>query len=876
MPLPPGHKLGHYEILSLIGAGGMGEVYRARDPRVGRDVAIKVSADRFSDRFDREARAVAALNHPNICTLYDVGPDYLVMEYVEGEAPKGPLPFGIALNYAHQIADALEAAHEKGITHRDLKPANIKVRPDGTVKVLDFGLAKTNAAPASSGGENSPTLSMAATQGGAILGTAGYMAPEQARGKPVDKRADIWAFGVVFYELLTGERLFQGEDVTETLARVIQAEPKLDAAPGKVHRLLKKCLEKDPRKRLRDIGDVWELLEFDAPVRGRDLQPVQWLWPASAASLAIVAAIAFWSPWRSSDSSLRPLIRVDMDLGPDVTLSESPSGSRVIISPDGTRLAYYSGNPRRLFTRKLDSDKAVELPGTEGDAPFFSPDGQWIGITGNGPTKKVSVEGGAVFPIASTSGPGASWGDNNEIVIGLNRIPAGGGDPIPATKQREKRSDPGGSFGYVPQVLPGSKAVLFTSRRDFGDVETATVNVLADGSVKTLVPGATGRYVPSGHLLYNKGSTLYAIPFDLKRLETYGNEVPILNDVANIPGTGTAQYDVSRDQHGTLVYQRAGEAEREHRSTIQLLDTFGKKQALIAKPGAYGAVRFSQEGNKLLYVEGPTVGLVGGGQVSVWDLHRELSAPLAPAGKAYRRPLWYPGGKYVLFALVGQGVFWTRSDGAGEPQPLNPEDKRNLNPWSITQDGKWLAYTSGSNQIEVVQLSEENGRLKSGMPDHMTGNEPAFSPDGKWLAYSSSVSGATGGKGQGRAGQPEGTQLYVQAFRPGTPGEPQRSFIANNGGEPKWLPDGHTLIFRSGDQIMAVDYAVEGNEFSPGKPRVWIDKLGGTMWDLDPRMNNRVAVVTPEEAPAAAKPQHEIVLLLNFFDYLRQRVPVGN
>ena len=262
MSLSAGDKLGPYEILDLIGAGGMGEVYRARDPRLNRDVAIKVSREQFSERFEREAKAVAALNHPNICHVYDVGPNYLVMEFVEGEAPQGPLEIGLSLNYARQIADALEAAHEKGIVHLDLKPANIKIKPDGTVKVLDFGLAKV--APVSAGdAENSPTLSMAATQMGMILGTAGYMSPEQARGKVVDKRADIWAFGVVLYELLTGKRLFQGEDVSHTMAAVIMQEPQLDAVPVTVRRLLQGCLEKDPKKRLRDIGDVWRLMDAE-------------------------------------------------------------------------------------------------------------------------------------------------------------------------------------------------------------------------------------------------------------------------------------------------------------------------------------------------------------------------------------------------------------------------------------------------------------------------------------------------------------------------------------------------------------------------------------------------------------------------------------
>src|SRR6185295_10201243 len=301
MSLTAGDKLGPYEIISLIGQGGMGEVYMARDARLNRDVAIKVSAAQFSERFEREAKAVAARNHPNICTLHDVGPNYLLMEYIEGEAPKGPLPLEEALRIARQICDALEAAHDKGITHRDLKPANIKIKPDGTVKVLDFGLAKVDAVSGVSQSENSPTLSMAATQMGVILGTAGYMSPEQARGKSVDKRADIWAFGVVFYELLMGKRLFQGEDVSHTMAAVIMQEPNLDEVPVQVRKLLRRCLEKDPKKRLRDISGVELLLEsgIESPAQATSRSHSSKLPWVAVAVLAVAAGVALWAPWRS-------------------------------------------------------------------------------------------------------------------------------------------------------------------------------------------------------------------------------------------------------------------------------------------------------------------------------------------------------------------------------------------------------------------------------------------------------------------------------------------------------------------------------------------------------------------------------------------------
>ena len=425
MLLAVGDKLGPYEIVAQIGAGGMGEVYRARDSRVGREVAVKVSAEQFNERSEREARAIAALNHPNVCTLHDVGPNYLVMELVEGEAPRGPLPLQTALNYARQIAHALDAAHEKGIVHRDLKPGNIKIKSDGTVKVLDFGLAKIASPDSGTEPQNlthSPTMPIGATQQGMILGTAAYMAPEQARGQPVDKRADIWAFGVVLYEMLTGRRAFEGEDVSSILAAVIQSEPRWDGVPANVRKLLESCLEKDPRRRLRDIGDVWKLLDDGPPAPSRSRTgTIGWI---AAGLLAIVAGTALWAPWRAAPpATAQSLVRLDVDLGSEVSLPSLviPTFSSVVISPDGTRLVYVasvSGGPPKLLTRRLDQPSATELAGTEGAAnPFFSPDGQWVAYWNGREILKVPVEGGSVvrmgeFPVMA----GGHWYDEGNVV----------------------------------------------------------------------------------------------------------------------------------------------------------------------------------------------------------------------------------------------------------------------------------------------------------------------------------------------------------------------------------------------------------------------------------------------------------------------------
>jgi len=413
MNLKPGDKLGPYEIVSAIGKGGMGEVWRARDPRLSRDVAIKVSADRFSDRFEKEARAIAALNHSNICTLFDVGPNYLVMEHIEGSTladriGKGAIPLEEALTIARQIGSALDAAHEKGIVHRDLKPENVKIRPDGSVKVLDFGLAKavTSESKITS---DSPTLTQMPTQVGVILGTAAYMAPEQARGQEVDRRADIWAFGVLLCEMVTGQKLFRRDNLPETLAAVMRDEPDLESVPAKVRRLVQRCLEKDPRKRLRDIGDAWDLL--NEPEIRQSPAPRGTKWIAAAGAMAAIAAVALWTPWRNEKPVDLPLVRLDVDLGADVSLPASSSLARsVVLSPDGTRLLYVSGSPLKLFIRRLDQPKAIELPGTEGIYyPFFSSDGRWVGFQANRKLNKVSVDGGAAIARSEIARPAPAF-----------------------------------------------------------------------------------------------------------------------------------------------------------------------------------------------------------------------------------------------------------------------------------------------------------------------------------------------------------------------------------------------------------------------------------------------------------------------------------
>src|SRR6202049_3267447 len=562
MPILTGKRLGPYEILSAIGAGGMGEVYQAHDTKLGRDVAIKVLPDAFAhdparlSRFQREAKMLAALNHPNIATIHGLeqsgGTSYLVMELVSGETLQervkrdGPIPVEEALAIAKQIAEALEAAHEKGIIHRDRKPANVKLTPEGKVKVLDFGLAKAfSGDSASSDPSDSPTLSRAATIQGVILGTAAYMSPEQARGKAVDKRTDIWAFGCVLYELLCGRPAFEGEDVTEILAAVVRAEPDWirlpESTPASIRLLLRRCLRKDKRQRLQDATGV--RIEIDDelanPSAATGAAPPEKSWRRSiplslaapvAAVLVIVTGILAWMLKPAPPFPSQNPAHVQFGLPPGDRLQTV--NLNVALSADGTALAYIGihGGVSQVYVRALDAPEAKALSGTEGAfSPFFSPDGQWIGFFAQGKMKKVPVGGGAPLTVCESGIGGASWGTDDTIVFSdggrLLRVSASGGQPkILSTPDLSK-----GEYSHrYPQILPGGKDVLFTALNGFGwDESRIEVLRLDTGERRVLIRGGhTGRFLPSGHLVYYRAGALLAVPFDLARLEGTGNAPP--------------------------------------------------------------------------------------------------------------------------------------------------------------------------------------------------------------------------------------------------------------------------------------------------------------------------------------------------------------
>ncbi len=902
MPFSSGDKLGPYEIVEPIGKGGMGAVYRARDTRLGRDVAIKVSDQKFGERFEREARVISSLNHPNICTLFDVGDNYLVMELVEGSTlaeriKSGAIPLEESLAIARQIADALEAAHEKGITHRDLKPGNVMVKEDGTVKVLDFGLAKVASVTPASGSdpELSPTISMHATQAGVILGTAAYMAPEQARGKPVDKRADIWAFGVMLYEMVTGKRLFQGEDLTDTLASVVKIDPDLSAAPLELRPLLEKCLQKDPRNRLRDISAVDAFLEVgrkEAALAAsqRQAHPTseggrKWIWPTVAAIAIVVAAGSFLF---SSDPEAedRPLVRLTADLGDDIDLGP-PGNAGATISPDGTRLAYVAsvaGRPGQLYTRRLDQTVATALPGTEGAAfPFFSPDGEWIGFSQRSEIKKISVEGGAAVSLGMTETfTGASWGEDGTIVFGtaltggLLRIPEAGGEPELLAPLA------GGEFGNdAPRILPGGRAVLFTAMRAPGaGQQDVAVFTLADGQRKILVPGASsGAYLPTGgsapgesargHLIYLSGGTLFAVRFDPERLETSGAAIPVLDGVGSA-ASGSATLGFSRD--GAFVYRSGGYAPPVGRRTVEWLDASGKREPLIGTPGGYCCLRLSPDARRLAL--GTDQGVSRG--ISVYDRERGGFGPLTFDPGGYNYPVWSPDGRFVVFMKQGT-LLWARADGAEQPQPLL-EGAAIREPFSFTPDGSRLAYSELGNNRDVwtVPVTTEGAQLKAGEPERFLAtqfaeSDPMFSPDGRWIAYMSNESG-----------RPE---ISVRAFPPPKSAEGAKFPVSTDGGQqPVWSRNTAEMFFQSPDgKIMVAGYRVNGDTFVADRPRVWAelagDLQGATFYDMGPDGRALITVRAPSGAPgepeAAPAPRHTIGFLLNFFDELRRRVP-GN
>ncbi len=849
--LTPGTKLAHYEILDSLGAGGMGEVYRARDERLGRDVALKVLPEAFLHdpdrlaRFRREAQALASLNHPHIAAIHGLeevdGQRFLVLELVEGETldlriARGPLPLDDALSFARQIAEALEAAHDKGIIHRDLKPSNVKVTPEGSVKLLDFGLAKAfegEVAPATLG--TSPTLTAAATRAGVILGTAAYMSPEQARARDVDRRADLWAFGCLLYEMLTGKQAFPGETVSDTLASILKTDPDLRAlpagTPAQVVRLLRRCLQKDSRQRLQSIADARLEIDEALAAPGREeattaapiSQRLPLFWGLTGLLLGtLLAAGLMW--WLRPTPGPQPVTRFALTLpaGERLALQERPS---VALSPDEARLAYVTERDgvRHLFVRALARLEPVMLPGTDGAAnPFFSPDGQWIGFFADGRLKKVSVQGGN--PIALCEAPGsrgAAWGPDDMIVFspaftsGLMRISAAGGQAQTLTTPDRKAGE---RTHRWPEVLPGGKAVVFVvgamnSPDYYLDAKVAVVSIETGKTTLLPVEGTNPHYLSSGHLVLAREGGLFAVPFDAKRLEVTGPSVPVLEDVAVATDSGAAHFAVSGS--GSLLYLPGTAATRELR--LAQVDRKGTLTLLPAPVRLYRDPRLSPDGKRLA-VAAAAAGTSRSLDLWVYDLQRGTLTRLT-FGAANSAPAWAVDGKHLAFGSERNGVygvFWKPADGSGTeeqligaPDFLLPED------WS--PDGKSLVYTQidpiNQGDLWVLPLEGER-KSRPFLKTQFDEFGARFSPDGRWIAYGSNESGQE--------------EVYVQPF----PGPGGRWQISTNGGvAPEWSRSSPELFYLNGDKMMSVPVSTKPI-FSAGTPHVLFEAryaLGGAL-----------------------------------------------
>ena len=906
MALSPGTRLGPYEITGALGAGGMGEVYRASDSRLGRQVAIKIlphgfasSAERMA-RFSREAQVLAALNHSSIAHVYGLeesdGTRALVMELVEGPTlaeriAQGPPPLDEALRIAKQIAEALEYAHERGIIHRDLKPANVKVTPEGNVKILDFGLAKAlDESPAAASINTSPTISMAATQAGLILGTAAYMSPEQARGKTVDRRTDIWAFGAVLFEMLSLKQPFEGEDTSQIMAAVIMKDPDWSQLPGdapsSIRNLVQRCLTKDPTQRLQAIGEA--RIAIDRAVSGvkdesaataavrqpRWRQALPW---SAAALLAFALAIHLWAPWRGADTA-QP-IRLSVQLGADTYLQSGP-GSALALSPDGKMVAFTghagTGADSQLFLRRLDQTVATPVAGTDGARdPFFSPDGQWVAFfTGatSTPLMKVQVNGGAPTKICDgLSSRGGWWGDDGNIVFAisdgaLKRVSSEGGTPTDLAKLDVAAGE---SSQRWPQVFPGAKAVLFTSQTKPASSQNANIDVLtlATGQRKVIRGGGTyARFLPDpigrmGFLLYLNEGTLFAVRFDAERMEATGETVPVVDGVSEIEPTGSGQFAVSKN--GTLIYL----AGRNRLGAFQVdwVNQEGKFEPLTKGMGTYRSIMLSPDGQHL------AMDVIGGGEdIWVYETQRGTMSRVTIGGGSNSNPVWTPDGQRIAYASSrgsqGPGIYWQRADGTGEVQRLTQGNTTQV-PWSWHPSGKFLAYSEQhpQTQLDIMILPMEGSDSRGWKPGQayafLNGAameaDARFSPDGNWLAYQSDESGKF--------------QIYVRPF-PGPGGKWQIS--TDSGSYPTWVRDKHELLYQQSDgKVMVVDYTASGNDFQPAKPRQWGPvkvPLRGPFRAYDVTADGkRIALRRAMDEPQPEKQDH-VVLVFNFEDELKR------
>jgi Tol biopolymer transport system component len=830
-----GMQLGCYQILSLIGAGGMGEVYQAHDTKLGRDIAIKVLPKAFADdperlvRFQREARMLAALNHPNIATIYGLehsdGEHYLVMELVSGvtlaqRISKGPVPLREALKVSCQIAEALEAAHEKGIVHRDLKPANVKLTPEDRVKVLDFGLAKAFSGDGDVDLSQAPTLS----EEGRILGTPAYMSPQQARGQLVDKRTDIWAFGCVLFEMLSGSPTFKGGTISDTIAAILEREPawnQLPVATPPTVRRLRRCLEKDPKRRLRDIGDARIELEealtnppqdnFQHKTAGMTRR--QAITGLAGAALG-AASTGIFAINRYRGATPRNLTRFALAL-PEGSVAEASFNKRVGISPDGTLVAYnitVAGQGPNLAEAKFYLRSLSELEPkilmAGGGVPFFSPDGHWLGFftvgVGTYQLRKIGLHGGAPVSIcAATAFAGATWADGDTIYFvsdipgGVLSVPASGGQPKEVAKIDFTKGE---RIHKYPHALPGGKAVLFTvatvDSESFDDAHIAVFSTRT-GQRKVLVDGGTNPlYSPSGHVVYARNGSLLAVRFDPDRLEVAGQPFTVLEGILMSRNTGVANFDISAS--GDLIYI-PGKAEGGAR-TLFWVNRNGDAEKLPLPPRSYLHPRISPDARKLaIEIEGSNH------DIYVYDFASGVLSNITTDGVSHW-PIWSPDGKEIGYRsgpMAAWKLWQVAADRSHSPEQV-PATGVSQSAESYSPDGRAIIYTvaapDAAPKIAIVPLQGDRTPRTLDNTKYAQGSAK-FSPDGRWVAYCSNESGKP--------------QVYVQAF----PGPGPKVQVSNDGGtDPVWKRTGGELFYRTGDSMMAVPVSTAPT-FTAGRPQ---------------------------------------------------------
>ncbi len=835
MGLSAGTRLGTYEVKSSLGVGGMGEVYLAKDTRLGREVAIKVLPESFARdserlaRFEREARLLAALNHPNIGAIYGLqeheSTSYLVLELVPGQTlaqrlKRGPLPVAEALAICRQVAEALEAAHEKGIVHRDLKSANVIITPEGKAKVLDFGLAKGLEVEGSAADlSRTPTVTGEATGVGVVLGTAAYMSPEQARGLPLDTRTDIWSFGCVLYEALTGRKAFEGATVSDTVAAILDREPDWQALPQKTPErarwLLRRCLEKDLRNRLRHIGDARiELEDASAPPGTGPLSAVAvagvsrrtFIATAAGGLLAGAAGTEVFERYSPRGAaSAAQIVRFALPLAPGQRLVPH-FVPMLAISPDAKYVAF-SDAQGQLYLRALDHLETKPIQGVRGGAPFFSPDGRWVGyrdpITRT--VKKVALSGGApITMFASNLIYGAAWGHDGYIYVtvsypgAVTRIPATGGTPEDITKldtQKEER------IHRMVELLPGGGALLFTvggGGMDSYDEARIVAYSLKSGQRKTLIEGGTcARYSPSGHVVYARAGGLFVVPFDLKRLEVTGPPVQVMDGVLMSRNTGAAH--ISLSAAGDLVYAPGGVEGGER--TLMWVDRQGKAQPLGLPPRSYLHPRISPDGRQLaVEIEGPSH------DVYLYEFSRGVLTKLTLDGSSHW-PLWTPDGKRITFRRWLNNTFsmwWMPADRSASEERLTTIGEMQ-SPVSWSPDARFLSFTGmGTEKVPAVYVlpMDQDRKPQPVAQSKFPAGSAKFSPDGRWLAYCSNESGRS--------------EVYVQVY----PGPGPKIQVSNDGGsDPLWKRKGGELYYRNADKMMVVSVTTSPT-FSASKPRL--------------------------------------------------------